>query len=401
MKLQHWRPRRSPSIGAAFTVLLILLPAVAARASSDAPTSDEVAEQIVKLQTQADSTAQRYAVAEDRSHQLAIEIAAATTELQAAEQQAGALDVALTDIAIDRFVGRRSSGMFFLDDPSASMQLDALRDVAMDAGATELDDVEAVRVDLQSKRDHLAELEVENAELLSTLDQDRVALEDQLSRLAALEAQLEDEEIRRAYEAKLAAQRAQQAQAAQAATQQAVTSTTAAPRGGGAGEPTPSPPRSDPPPPASAPGATAPSIPTPVPRPTTPPPVAAGWQCPVAGPTAFGDTWGAPRPGGRTHQGVDMMSALGTPLVAVVSGTATMKTNNLGGNVVWLTGSDGNKYYYAHLSQWEGSSRAVAAGEVIGYVGHTGNTAANHLHFEIHPGGGAAVNPYPTVRTYC
>ena len=96
-----------------------------------------------------------------------------------------------------------------------------------------------------------------------------------------------------------------------------------------------------------------------------------------------------------------MMSPFGTPLVAVVAGSVNMKTNALGGNAIWLTGADGNKYYYAHLSSWEGSDRSVAAGEVIGYVGATGNTSANHLHFEIHPGGGAAVNPYPTVRRYC
>ena len=95
------------------------------------------------------------------------------------------------------------------------------------------------------------------------------------------------------------------------------------------------------------------------------------------------------------------MSPAGTPLVAVVAGSVTMKTNPLGGNVVWLGGADGNGYYYAHLSAWEGGSRSVGAGEVIGYVGATGNTSANHLHFEIHPGGGAAVNPYQTVRQNC
>ena len=96
-----------------------------------------------------------------------------------------------------------------------------------------------------------------------------------------------------------------------------------------------------------------------------------------------------------------MMSPQGTPLVAVIDGAATMKTNALGGNTVGLKGSDGNYYYYAHLSGWEGSSRTVSQGEVIGYVGHTGDTAANHLHFGIYAGGGPAINPYPVVRRIC
>lgn len=96
-----------------------------------------------------------------------------------------------------------------------------------------------------------------------------------------------------------------------------------------------------------------------------------------------------------------MIAAEGVPLVAVEAGRVLFKTNRLGGNAVWLTGNSGTKYYYAHLSAWEGSSRTVAQGEVIGYNGSTGNATVPHLHFEVHPNGGPAVNPYPYVLRVC
>ena len=120
--------------------------------------------------------------------------------------------------------------------------------------------------------------------------------------------------------------------------------------------------------------------------------------CPMPG-SAYGDSWGAPRSGGRRHEGVDMLAPTGTPIYAVVSGTVTFRQNRLGGNAVSLAGDNGNRYYYAHLSRYEGASRRVNQGDVIGYNGDTGNaTGVPHLHFEVHPGGGLAVNPTPTVR---
>lgn len=122
-----------------------------------------------------------------------------------------------------------------------------------------------------------------------------------------------------------------------------------------------------------------------------------GLVCPVDAFTAFADSWGAPRSGGRSHEGVDLMAATGTPLVAATSGRVRFWQNKLGGRVASLYGDNGTRYYYAHLSTYAGWDRRVARDEVIGYVGSTGNAGAPHLHFEVHPWGGPAVNPYPFV----
>jgi murein DD-endopeptidase MepM/ murein hydrolase activator NlpD len=123
--------------------------------------------------------------------------------------------------------------------------------------------------------------------------------------------------------------------------------------------------------------------------------------CPVAGPNSFVDSFGWPRPGGRTHQGIDLIAAYGTPVVAVAPGNAHGASNTLGGNAVVVEHDSGGDYtYYAHLSSF-GSSGHVSAGTVIGYVGSTGDTSVNHLHFEYHPSGGAAVNPYSVLVAVC
>jgi peptidoglycan LD-endopeptidase LytH len=127
-----------------------------------------------------------------------------------------------------------------------------------------------------------------------------------------------------------------------------------------------------------------------------------GMACPVAGPVSFTDTWGAPRDG-HTHQGVDMMAASGTPVVAIVSGAITLA--DYGGSAgYWqiLSGNDGNQYWYMHNQQNIVTGGSVSAGQQIATVGDTGNAAGTpHLHFEYHPGGGAAVNPTPLVASVC
>jgi murein DD-endopeptidase MepM/ murein hydrolase activator NlpD len=97
------------------------------------------------------------------------------------------------------------------------------------------------------------------------------------------------------------------------------------------------------------------------------------------------------------------MSPRGTPNVAVIGGRVEMHTGGISGNGVWLYGDDGNLYYYFHLDAYEGGARQVKQGDVVGYTGNTGDASggATHTHFEVHPGGGPAVNPYPTVVAIC
>ncbi len=136
--------------------------------------------------------------------------------------------------------------------------------------------------------------------------------------------------------------------------------------------------------------------------------VGAGFVFPVGGPHSYSDTFGAPRMFGTAyahlHEGTDIFAASGTPLLAVERGVLIrVGSDTLGGTKLWLVGASGTRYYYAHLSAFaEGvaDGKVVAAGDVVGFVGNTGNAATTpaHLHFEVHPNGGPAVNPYPLLR---
>jgi hypothetical protein len=116
------------------------------------------------------------------------------------------------------------------------------------------------------------------------------------------------------------------------------------------------------------------------------------------------DTFGAPRPGGRTHEGIDIFAPEGTPIHAVSSGTVVQGFNNsLGGHVVRIQGDDGRYYYYAHLKTDSYSHLTVGehinAGQVIGGVGHSGDAATtpNHLHLQVREHG-HWINPYDFIK---
>lgn len=123
--------------------------------------------------------------------------------------------------------------------------------------------------------------------------------------------------------------------------------------------------------------------------------------CPVAGPNSFVDSFGWPRVG-HTHQGIDLISPAGTPVVAAHPGTVSHSSSSSGGIQAYVRAASGTYTFYAHLSGYSGASGSVGAGTVIGYVGSTGNAGStNHLHFEYHPGGGAAINPYQMLVAVC
>jgi murein DD-endopeptidase MepM/ murein hydrolase activator NlpD len=133
---------------------------------------------------------------------------------------------------------------------------------------------------------------------------------------------------------------------------------------------------------------------------------------PVFGPVSFTDTYGAPRADVGWHHGDDIFAPLGAPVLAVAKGVVfSVGWNDLGGNRLWLKDGQGNEYYYAHLSAYSPlavNGGRVNAGDVLGFVGNTGDAISTptHLHFEIHPvsllgkGYDGAVDPTPYLTAW-
>jgi murein DD-endopeptidase MepM/ murein hydrolase activator NlpD len=440
---------RSAVIGA-LVVLGALIAPVPVVAQTDQAAAEQAAREIQEARDRANAAADAYFQAEsdldvltDDLTQLELE----TVKLKAAVER---LRKDVESVAVSRFVGSGTAGIPLLTGlkaPQDQLQADVFFGVLANTGSDALDQFDIAQKELvanESKLDDRRE-DIEQQKVVFTKLQQRA--EDEVVRLRGIEeVRLKDEAVRRALDAQLAAERVRleeearrEAEAAARAIPDpganipAPTTTVlaeedpagAAESGSGA-DGTGNEDGSD----TTEPGDVTDTTPTETTPPTTAAPSNSGASggssggrtgtggigsnprpvdtgagyidaivCPING-SGFGDTWGAPRSGGRRHEGVDMIAPRGVPIIAVVTGQVTFKSNRLGGNAVSLVGDNGTRYYYAHLDNYEGASRRVTQGEVIGYNGDSGNArfSTPHLHFEIHPGGGLAVNPYPSVR---
>jgi murein DD-endopeptidase MepM/ murein hydrolase activator NlpD len=362
--------------------------------------AEQAAREIQAARDRANEASQAMFDAESTLDQLAIDIDRQQVALDEANAQADQMRLQLQALAARSFVNGGSAAMPLLvdlDDANEALTAEHFASVARGGAAVDLDELDALMGEISDAQAELERRQDEAVEAKANFEDLKARAEAEMVRLAEVEqrrvidAQVQHELDRQRAAREAAERAAAEREAAAAAARQRAAARAPVSAGGGASAPAPTS------------GSGSGSASSPAPAPASPPPsnAGSGMVCPVAGPRAFADTWGAARSGGRSHEGVDMMSPGGTPLVAVEAGSANFSTNRLGGNAIWLTGASGTKYYYAHLSSWEGSSRSVSQGEVIGYVGATGNTTANHLHFEVHPGGGRAVNPYPYVRRVC
>lgn len=375
-------------------VLALALPAVAQVTDADI---DRARQEVNRITDESAELGEAVIAAYGRQSALDAEIANLQSSIEFAQLQISETEERLEELAVELYMGSTSgatlSMLFSSSDQEYPAGMEYLREVS---GVDEnvVDQLVTFREELDRQTGRLADaldeqvtLAAELEQMAGELQEDLVAAQQVYDNLVQKQAEEEAERQRQEEER----QRREAAAAAAAAAAATSTSTTS---GGSTGTSS-----------GSSPTTTAPSPPTT--SAPAPPPVPPGTGvCPVAGAVSFSDTWGAPRSGGRTHKGVDMMAARGVPIVAIYSGRVYRLSNSsLGGKSVYFYSDAGDMYYYAHLDAF-GDIRAgqnVPAGYVLGYNGSTGNAPSwlPHLHFEYHPNGGSAVNPYPLVRDLC
>lgn len=403
-RMQHlvaWRPMRRFAMVSLFAACVVV-PALPARTThADDTAAEQAAREIADAREQANQAADAYFEAESTLDSLSVDQQQLEGQLTDLQGQVAALQERVQQVAVNRFTRSSAQGSPILngfDTPEEMMQVEALAQVINDTSDTEFDEYDSLNRDIRDKQRELQRTKSRTEQQKS----DMAALREQalakVEQLKKIEAQrLKDDAVRKALDAenkrraeKTAAEAAKKAADKAAATSKngdggvsrgqtgAVGNSSGGTTGfGGSG---------------GRPGGSGGNDWGGV-----------EWVCPTGtAAVGFSDTWGAPRSGGRRHEGVDMIGQRGTPILAVVNGIAQPGTNELGGTTVWFIGDDGNSYYYAHLDAWRSLGR-VQKGDIIGILGDTGNAkfSTPHLHFEIHPGHGDAVDPYPTVRAHC
>jgi len=395
-------------------------------AAATAQTSDDAARQAAReiqaARDRANAAAEEYFQAQSDLEVLEDEAMAMQRRTDVLSERVDQLRRDVESLAVSRFATSGAQGIPLLTGlqaPKDQVQADVLVDVVTNVGSSSIDEFEAVQKELDEQQDELDDQRQAIGDQKELFTQLQAEAEAEVKRLREIEEQrLTDEAVRQALAEQQAAivariEEFELRTAEAAARSQPNPGVAAAQVAADAAAAQEVDPNADPAADADAPD---------TPRPSGASGGASGGRtgtggagsvpigvvngevyvdaivCPMNG-SAYGDSWGAPRSGGRSHEGVDMLAPTGTPIYAVVSGTVNFRQNRLGGNAASLVGDNGNRYYYAHFSGYEGVSRRVTQSEVIGYNGDTGNaTGTPHLHFEIHPGGGLAVNPTPSVR---
>lgn len=372
------RIRHVRRLAALALTLCVVTPTLPARsAGADETAAEQAAREISAARDRANAAADAYFQAEGELTQLAADGVRLEGEIAVLRAQVADLEVQVRQVAVNRFTrgaGEGSPLLVGFDSPQEEMQIRALTEVIEDTSVARFDDYDALNNDLDEATNALRIQQQRTKEQQEKLANLRESAESEVERLKEVEKQrLKDEAVRKALEE----QQRRQAEQAQKAAAQPTTSRSASGSAASGGTT----------------GGRAGSVQRNW--------AGVDWLCPTGDANVgFGDTWLAPRSGGRVHYGTDVISARGTPLLAVVDGLAKPKVNELGGNTVGLLGDDGNYYYYAHLESW-GTLGRVTKGTVVGYVGITGNASTYHLHFEIHPGNGDPVNPYLTLMAHC
>lgn len=381
---------------AALAVIGSTVPAMAAVTDDDIDRARaEVNRIVAESQDLGDAVQAAYA----RQAELEHEIGSLQSSIEFAQIRLTETRARLEEMAVELYMGSTSATSISVLFKTSNDRFEAGLEYLRKASGVDTDVINQLRVfrrELERQTSRLAEASAEQEMVTGELEEMATRLQADLADAQAVydrlvtQKQREDEERRRREEE----ERRREAEAAAAATSTtAVTTTTVgATTTTGAGGATTT--------------TTVATTTTLAPTTTSPPVSSGGGACPVAGAVSFSDTWGAPRSGGRTHEGVDMIAARGTPIVAIYSGTIKrISTSTLGGKSLWLRAGNGDEFYYAHLDDYGDISvgQSVSEGYVVGYNGSTGNAPdwLPHLHFEFHPGGGGPVNPYPLVKSIC